>query len=240
MYPTATRSVCDLYRLMILARTDNASSRTIETGTRRRAAKKTMYSACGHASHYRRQRRVQPACADHSASLRRGERHARAIAPSLVLVNFSMPYTISGVSDRYYYGTGLVVDAERGWVVVDRNTVPVALGDVRLTFAGSIEVPGAVEFVHPLHNLAVVSYDPQLLGETPVRSATFARTQFDSGDDVFVVGLSADHSLRSQSSEIDRVTQTTFPISNTLRFRDANLDVIELVNGPDDFRRRHR
>lgn len=164
-----------------------------------------------------------------------GERHARAIAPSLVLVNFSMPYTISGVSDRYYFGTGLVVDAERGWVVVDRNTVPVALGDVRLTFAGSIEVPGAVEFVHPLHNLAVVSYDPQLLGDTPVRSATFTDSQFDSGEDVYVVGLSPDHSLRSQSSEIDRVTQTTFPISSTLRFRDTNLDVVELVNGPDDF-----
>lgn len=164
-----------------------------------------------------------------------GERHTRAIAPSLVLVNFSMPYTISGVSDRYYYGTGLVVDAQRGWVVVDRNTVPVALGDVRLTFAGSIEVPGAVEFVHPLHNLALVSYDPQLLGETPVESAAFADSRFASGDDVYVVGLSADHSLRSQSSEVDRVTQTTFPISNTLRFRDTNLDIVELVNGPDDF-----
>jgi len=164
-----------------------------------------------------------------------GERHTRTIAPSLVLVNFSMPYTISGVSDRYYYGTGLVVDAQRGWVVVDRNTVPVALGDVRLTFAGSIEVPGSVEFVHPLHNLAVVSYDPALLGDTPVRSATFADSQFASGEEVFVVGLSPDHSLRSQSSEIDRVTQTSFPISSTLRFRDTNLDVVELVNGPNEF-----
>jgi S1-C subfamily serine protease len=164
-----------------------------------------------------------------------GERHAREIAPSLVLVNFSMPYTISGVSDRYYYGTGLVVDADRGWVVVDRNTVPVALGDVRLTFAGSVEIPGAVEFVHPLHNLAVVSYDPELLGETPVRSAVFADSQFASGEDVFVVGLSPDHSVRSQSSEIDRVTQTNFPISSTLRFRDTNLDIVELVNGPNDF-----
>ncbi|MDX1562904.1 MAG: trypsin-like peptidase domain-containing protein, partial [Gammaproteobacteria bacterium] len=42
------------------------------------------------------------------------ERHVQNIVPSLVLVNFSMPYTVSGVSDRYYYGTGLIVDAERG------------------------------------------------------------------------------------------------------------------------------
>ncbi len=47
-----------------------------------------------------------------------------------------MPYSVSGVTERNYHGTGLVIDAERGLVVTDRNTVPVAMGDVRLTFAG--------------------------------------------------------------------------------------------------------
>ncbi len=113
----------------------------------------------------------------------------QAISPSLVLVNFDMPYTVSGVADRYYYGTGLVADAERGWVVVDRNTVPVSMGDVRLTFAGTIEIPGRVEYIHPLHNLAVVSYDPKLLGSTPVKSATFVTKPIVAGQQVAVVGL---------------------------------------------------
>jgi pro-apoptotic serine protease NMA111 len=165
-----------------------------------------------------------------------GERHVKAIAPSLVLVNFSMPYAVSGVSDRYYYGTGLIVDAARGWVVVDRNTVPVAMGDVRLTFAGSLEIPGRVEYVHPLHNLAMVSYDPALLAAgTPVKSAEFAQSDFASGEPVYVVGVSADHSFRSQTSAIDRVTETNFPLSRTLRFRETNLDAIELANGPTEF-----
>ena len=94
------------------------------------------------------------------------------LAPSLVLVNFDMPYSVSGITERSYYGTGLIVDAERGLVVVDRNTVPSPLGDVRLTFAGTIEIPGRVEYVHPLHNLAIVSYDPALIGTTPAHSAT--------------------------------------------------------------------
>ena len=89
------------------------------------------------------------------------------ISRSLVVVNFDMPYTVSGVAERHYYGTGLIVDAERGLVVVDRNTVPVAMGDVSVTFAGSLEVRGKVEYIHPLHNLAVVSYDPATIGDTP-------------------------------------------------------------------------
>ena len=95
----------------------------------------------------------------------------RAIAPSLVIVTFDLPYTLSGVGERHYYGTGLIVDEERGYVLVDRNTVPIAIGDVSITFAGSLEVKGKIEKLHPLHNYAIVSYDPESIGNTPVRAA---------------------------------------------------------------------
>jgi S1-C subfamily serine protease len=166
---------------------------------------------------------------------RQAERHVQEISSSLVLVNFAMPYTVSGVADRYYYGTGLIADAERGWVVVDRNTVPVAMGDVRLTFAGSLEIPGRVEYIHPLHNLAVVSYDPALIGSTPVKSAVFAPQDLLPGQDVAVVGLGPDFKLMSQSSKIATVSAASFPLSRTLRFRDTNLEAVTLVNGPMDF-----
>ena len=165
----------------------------------------------------------------------RGDAHVQQITPSLVLVNFDMPYTVSGVSDRHFYGTGVIADTERGWVVVDRNTVPVALGDVRITFAGSLEAPGEVEYIHPLHNLAVVSYDPALIGDTPVRAADFSAEPVNPGEEVEVVGLKADHTLLSQPSEVRALIPAELPLSRTLRFREANLEAITLVNGPDEF-----
>ena len=165
----------------------------------------------------------------------RGDPHVQTITPSLVLVNFDMPYTVSGVSDRHYYGTGVIADTGRGWVVVDRNTVPVALGDVRITFAGSLETPGKVEYIHPLHNLAVVSYDPALIGDTPVRAADFSAEPVNPGEEIEVVGLKADHTLLSQPSEVRALIPAELPLSRTLRFRESNLEAITLVNGPDEY-----
>jgi S1-C subfamily serine protease len=164
-----------------------------------------------------------------------GDSRVNTIAPSLVMVTFDLPYTVSGVAERNYYGTGVIVDAERGYIVVDRNTVPVAMGDVSITFAGSLQISGKVEYVHPLHNLAVVAYDPKLIGDTPVKAATLSDDELEPGDDVWVVGLKGDHSLSHQASTVASVDPVTLPLSRTLRFRDSNLEAISLVNAPEDF-----
>ncbi len=157
-----------------------------------------------------------------------------AIAPSLVVVTFDLPYTLSGVSERHYYGTGLIVDKERGYVLVDRNTVPIAIGDVTVTFAGSLEVEGKIEQLHPLHNFAIVSYDPESIGATPVKQATFNTAPLEPGDDVWVVGIKADHQLVHQKSTVSSVDPLLLPLSRTLRFRDSNIEGVSLVNAPSD------
>jgi len=173
----------------------------------------------------------QPATA---SFIKQTDRRAREIAPSLVLVNYDMPYTISGISDRHYYGTGVIVDAERGFVVVDRNTVPEAMGDVRITFAGELEVPASVRYVHPSHNFALLEYDPMLIGDTPVRAAKLASTTPQQGESVWVIGLRPDHKLIYRQTEVASVDPAFLPLSRTMRFRETNLEVLQLVNGPGD------
>jgi pro-apoptotic serine protease NMA111 len=157
------------------------------------------------------------------------------LQPSLVFLNFDMPYSISGITERNYHGTGVIVDAERGFVVTDRNTVPVSLGDVRITFAGAMEVAGKVVFVHPLHNLAIISYDPASIGTTPVRAARFAAQPLRPGVAVNVVGLDADGEVKSRATAITSVDPLVLPLSRTMQFRDSNLEVAQLLNPPGDF-----
>jgi pro-apoptotic serine protease NMA111 len=163
-----------------------------------------------------------------------GDPRIDALAPSLVMITFDMPYSVSGVTEKNYHGTGVIVDTKRGLVVIDRNTVPLAMGDVRLTFNGTVEVPGKVEFIHPLHNLAVVSYDPQSIGDTPVRAAKFVTKDLAPGDEVWVVGQRSDSKFMSQRTQVASVDVVAFPLSRTLRFRDSNLEAVNLVNSPGD------
>jgi S1-C subfamily serine protease len=175
---------------------------------------------------------VKPAATQFAKS---GDVRIDALAPSLVMVNFDMPYSVSGVTEKNYHGTGVIVDAQRGLVAIDRNTVPVAMGDVRITFAGTVEVPGKVVFIHPLHNLAVVAYDPKSIGATPVRSATLLTKTLSAGDDVWVVGQRADSKILSQKTQVSSVDVVAFPLSRTLRFRDSNLEAVSLINPPGDY-----
>jgi S1-C subfamily serine protease len=176
--------------------------------------------------------RLEPAKTSFPAG---NDKLANALANSLVLVTFDMPFSVAGITERNYHGTGVIVDAERGLVVVDRNTVPVAPGDVRITFGGSIEIPGRVVYVHPLHNLSVVAFDPALLNGSELRAAHFDPRELLPGEAVTVVGLSGDSRLRSLATNVATVDDVQFPLSRTLQFRDANLEVATLVVAPSDF-----
>lgn len=156
----------------------------------------------------------------------------RRLAPSLVFVNFDMPYPIDGVSETHYLGTGVIVNTALGLVVVDRDTVPVAMGDVRLTFAGSLEIPATVLYVDPLHNLAVIHYDPSLIGNTPVHAVAFSSRAARVGDRSWVVGLQPNQVLASQQTRIASRDPLMLPLSRSFRFRDTNLEALSLVNPP--------
>ena len=154
----------------------------------------------------------------------------RRTAPSLVHVRYDMPYVVSGVNGQHYYGAGLIVDTERGWVVVDRNTVPETMGDAVLTFNGTLEITARVAAIHPVHNLAVLQYDPALLGDTPLRAAVFAPRAPRAGEEIFLAGFRPDLEPVIRSYEAGDLKPINVMPSNFGGFREANLEILEVEN----------
>ena len=156
----------------------------------------------------------------------------RKLAPSLVTVDFTIPYRVEGVYGTEYRGTGVIVDVEKGLVMVDRDTVPVALGDVHIIFAGDARVPGEVVWLHPEHNVAIVKYDPATIGDTPVKQVKLIDKTPKVGQNIFLVGRNRNFEMVSKKSKINNHLDIVPRRPRVPLFQDSNLTVYEVDGAP--------
>ena len=154
------------------------------------------------------------------------------VAPAMVRVDFSIPYLIDNVYARHFKGVGLIVDKAAGLVAVDRNTVPVGLGDADITFFGSLVLPGKVVFLHPRHNVALIQYDVSQLEGAQFSELMLSDTDAATPENLTMVGYRSDGTFRTHS--IDDASRLTigFNPPGLPRFQQASLDVIGVPNVP--------
>lgn len=158
------------------------------------------------------------------------EKLAQRVAQSLVMVSFDIPVPSAGMRDFHFVGVGAVVDAAAGLVVVDRDTVPVAAGDISLVFGGTVRVPGTLRYLHPTHNLAVIQFDPALMPDSTLTALDLHEAPLEAGDPVWLVGLDQTFQVVSKKTTVEGREPFVSNPSTTPKFRDANLDVVDLVS----------
>lgn len=152
--------------------------------------------------------------------------HAASLVKSFVKISYFMPIRLDGFPKGRKSGTGLIVDKEKGLAVTSRSIVPFALGDLSLTFADSIIIPGKIEHLHPTQNIAFISYDPKLLADTPVQAAKLSNEHLSQGSSVYFVGVNHSNRIVGTKTVVTDVTTVTIPQNATPRFRAINVDSI--------------
>lgn len=92
-------------------------------------------------------------------------------------------------------------------MAVDRNTVPIGLGDTEITFFGSVSLPGEVVFLHPRHNVALLKYDVNELAGVDFKALQLADTDTPMPENLTMVGYRADGTFRPHKiDDINRLT----------------------------------
>lgn len=150
---------------------------------------------------------------------------------ALVEVNFTSPYSIQGRSGNYSkMGTGAIVDTEKGLVVIARSVVFSSLGDVKLTFNNRVEVRGKVEYIHPLHNLALVSYAPETVANVPLTQVTLSKQPIAQGEAITQMGLNYDGVVEYRETSVDTIDELWLTQFTVPQFIERNIEVVNLVN----------
>lgn len=156
---------------------------------------------------------------------------AAEIVRSFVRVSCTMPLKIDGYPQAKKTGFGLVIDADRGLVVVSRAIVPYDLCDINITVADSIIVGAKVVFLHPLQNYAIVQYDPSLV-QAPVKSAKLGTEYIKQGQETIFVGFNQNFRIVVTKTAVTDITTVSIPANASApRYRAINLDAITVDTG---------
>ncbi|ODA77720.1 hypothetical protein RJ55_06322 [Drechmeria coniospora] len=147
---------------------------------------------------------------------------------SFVHVNCTMPMKLDGFPKNRRWGMGLVIDAEKGLVLISRAVVPYDLCDINVTIADSVIVEGKVVFLHPLQNYAVIKYDPSLV-DAPVHTARLSSEHLTQGAKTFFLGYNRIGRVVHGATTVTEITAVAIPAnSGAPRYRAINVDAITI------------
>ncbi|KAL0079035.1 trypsin-like cysteine/serine peptidase domain-containing protein [Phycomyces blakesleeanus] len=153
---------------------------------------------------------------------------AQRLMPSFVAIDFYLPYLVDGMKGTQFYGSGYVVSTNPPLIVCDRDTIPISIGDIFITFANSIIIPGKIVFLHPFYNYVLVSYDPALIGETPIKPIDFSPVELNQGDELNFVGVGNDHSIILRKTTVSSISNVGTRECSPPRWRAMNVEGIKI------------
>ncbi|CAO3676150.1 unnamed protein product [Rhizopus microsporus] len=153
---------------------------------------------------------------------------AEKLMPSFVAIDFYLPYLVDGMKVTQFYGTGFVLSVNPPLIMCDRDTIPIGLGDIFITFANSIIIPGQLLFLHPFYNYVILTYDPKLIGDTVVKPIEFSNVELSQGDETNFIGIGNDHSIILKKATVSSVSNIGTRECSPPRWRAMNVEGVKI------------
>ncbi|KAI8376036.1 uncharacterized protein BYT42DRAFT_516755 [Radiomyces spectabilis] len=148
------------------------------------------------------------------------------LTKSLVSVDCFPPYVIDGLQNSHSFGAGFVVSLDPPLIICDRDTVPVAMCRISLTFNNALKIPGELLFLHPFYNYAVVTFDITQLNQAAieVHPAEFSDQPLTQGSTAHYIGLGGDDLPIMKEVTVSSITPVRTKEATPARWRAVNVE----------------
>lgn len=116
----------------------------------------------------------------------------QSLFQSIVSIDCNPPFVVDGSRNSHSYGAGVIVSLDPPLIVCDRDTVPIGISVISITFQNSLTISADLLFLHPFYNFAVLTFDPSpaINAGIKIEAAVLDEKEFKVGDTVNYVGLS--------------------------------------------------
>ena len=149
------------------------------------------------------------------------------LSHSLCMVSTVAAIPLDSLSSDTLKTSGLILDADNGYVIVSRRAVPHDCLDCFVTIADSVIVPATVEFLHPTQNYAIVKYDPALV-EADTITPRLSTTKMKRGDKAQFIGFTHNNRLVTSETTVTDISSVSIPSNIIPRYRATNLEAISI------------
>ncbi|KAJ2063317.1 hypothetical protein GGI17_001807 [Coemansia sp. S146] len=152
------------------------------------------------------------------------------VVHSIVKVKCMIPIFIEGNVNRVNAGYGAIIDAEKGLVVVSRETVSSTACRITITIAGTAIIPAKLRFQHPTVSYAIVQYDPKHIGTTKVQAIKFSENVLEAGDSIRMLAMSRYETPVCLNARVSNILPIETMSFEPPRWRSINVEVAQLDN----------
>lgn len=149
------------------------------------------------------------------------------LSHSLCLVTTMSAIPLDSLPGETSKTSGLIVDAENGYVIVSRRIVPHDCLDCFVTIAESVVVPASVEFLHPTQNYAIVKYDPSLVIADTI-TPKLSTKRMERGEKTTFIGFTQNNRLVTSETSVTDISSVSIPSNLVPRYRATNLEAISI------------
>ncbi|QLL32790.1 hypothetical protein HG536_0D03120 [Torulaspora globosa] len=149
------------------------------------------------------------------------------LSRSLCMVSTVCAIPLDSMAAETQKTSGLILDSERGYVIVSRRVVPHDCLDAFVTIADSVVIPANVVFLHPTQNYAILQYDPSLI-QAAVITPKLSNKRLKRGDKAQFVGITHNNRLVTSETNVTDISSVSIPSNLIPRYRATNLEAISI------------